>query len=121
MWRPPVSTRTATRRPYTPRSRSGDAGAPPGVAAAALEQLEDEGRHRVDAGVAGAHQRDVAAIGGEVEGDLHALLLLAQLVAVARLAGGQRPQQVEVEGVADEVAGAQHGRFHFRGDRNSAV
>src|SRR3546814_17755388 len=41
-------------------------------------------------------------------------LLLAERVAMACLAGGERPQQVEIEAVADEVAGAQHGGLHLR-------
>ena len=68
-----------------------------------VDQLEHQGRHGIDAGIAGADQRHVTPLGGETKGDAHAHLLLAQLIAVPRLVFGQRPQQIEIELVADQV------------------
>ena len=48
-------------------------------------------------------------------------LLLAQLVAVACLAIGERSQQVQVEAVADQIAGAPHRGLDFRAEMQAPV
>ena len=57
---------------------------------AALQQLEHQGRQRVDAGIARADQGDAAALGGALEREAAALDLGAEREVVARLAGGGR-------------------------------
>ena len=88
--------------------RKSDA-APAGINGLAVQQLEEKRGHAVDAGIAGGDQGDAAAFSGEREGRAAALLLRADGVGVARAAGRERVQQVEVAAVTDEVRGVGDG------------
>ena len=79
-----------------------------------LQKLEDQRRHGVDARVAGAGQGHGTPPGRQLQGGPDPRLLLAQLVAVSRPALRQRPEQVEIEPVADQVARAAHRRLGLR-------
>ena len=69
----------------------------------AVEQLEDQRRHGVDAGIARADEGDAASGGGKVERLAAAILLRPQREAVLRGAGQQVRGEVEIEAVADDL------------------
>ena len=83
--------------------------APALVAGLAVQQLEEQRGHAIDAGIAGGDQGDAAPFCRERERGACALLLRADGVGVARAARRGRPQQVEIAAVADEVGSAGDG------------
>ncbi len=74
-------------------------------ARATVEQFEDERAHGVDAGIAGADQRDVMAFAGTLQRVTAAGLFAAQGEIAALLACGERAEQVDIEAVAHQLFG----------------
>ncbi len=74
----------------------------------AVEQLEDQRRQRVDAGVAGADQRHGAALGGEIERYADASLFLRSAAsnAVACRRSGRRQIEIEADSRRHRSPGA---------------
>ena len=69
--------------------------------AAGVEALEDERRHRVDAGVAGRDERDGAAFRRQRQRLPHARLLRAERGIEALGMRDERRDEIEIERVAD--------------------
>ncbi len=87
----------------------------------AFQQLESECCEPVDAGIARRDQRHIAARCGEVEGAAHAAFLLAERGLVLRLAGDRIGDEVEIEAVADDVAGVGRAPSRLRAMRQSRM
>src|SRR5207302_379987 len=71
----------------------------------AIDQLENKAGEAIDAGIARGDQRDPATLGGKIEGATRSLHLGAERHGMSRLAGDRQAKEVEIEGVADDVAG----------------
>ena len=69
-----------------------------------IEQLEDEGRQAVDAGVSGGDQRHRPSFGGEIERQADPRLLVADRARIAAPAFDRAAKQVEIKAVTDHVA-----------------
>ncbi len=69
----------------------------------AVEKLEDQRRHGVDAWIAGADEGDAVSGGREVQRLAAAILLRPQREAMLRGAGQQVRGEVEIEAVADDL------------------
>ena len=87
----------------------------PVAAPLALDQLEDQRREAVDAGIARRHQRDRPALGRQIERQPRPRRLLADRAVVPALAGDRSAEQVEIEAVADDFVGRRKQRGGLRG------
>ncbi len=89
--------------------------------AGAVDQLDDQRRHGVDAGVAGADEGHPATLGGTCERVAAAFCLRRRAGRrdVAPLAGGS--DEIEVEAVADELVGVAQAGASASAVRQSAL
>ena len=75
---------------------------------APVEQFEDQRGHGIDACIPRADERHVAPFARAFERVAAAILLAAERKVRARLAGGERPQKVDIEAVAHKLLGLLH-------------
>ena len=89
----------------------------PGGIFLAIQELEREGSHGIDAGIAGADQRHPPAVCGKVQRHPRAVFLLAQLGAVDLCGRGKAllTQEIEIALIADPVLGGLEQMIGLRG------
>ena len=77
----------------------------PALIGCAIKQFEHQRAHRIDPRIARTDKRDVVPLARLLQRISAARLLAAQREIPARLAGGERPQEIDVESVAHQLVG----------------
>src|SRR5215470_15884767 len=87
---------------------------PPVRALRSVDKLEGEARKPIDAGVSRGDQRDIAALGREIEGETNAFGLGSETGGMAPLAQERLAEQVEIKPVAHDIARPGERGIRFR-------